>query len=106
MRVLFISGEARSRGPTAAQLFADQPGTRTDFAGTEPGADDAVSSEQIDWADLILCMERRHATRLNDRYPRQLRGKQVVVLDIRQRYSFMDPELIGELREKAGPHLG
>ena len=51
-------------------------------------------------------MERRHATRLNDRYPRQLRGKQVVVLDIRQRYSFMDPELIGELREKAGPHLG
>lgn len=105
MRVLFICGRARVRGPTAAQVFADRAGIRTDFAGVGPGADDALSAEQIDWADTIMVMERRHAARLNDRFGRMLAGKKILVLDIRDRYTFMEPGLVAELEEKAGPRL-
>ncbi|MEO1490851.1 MAG: phosphotyrosine protein phosphatase [Pseudomonadota bacterium] len=104
-RVLFLCGKARARSPTAAQVFADWPGVSTDFAGISNDADDALSADQIDWADLIMVMERRHATRLNDRFGRMLAGKKVLVLDIRDRYTFMEQGLIDELMEKAGPRL-
>ncbi|MEM9061327.1 MAG: phosphotyrosine protein phosphatase [Pseudomonadota bacterium] len=104
-KILFICGKARSRSPTAAQIFAEWDGLRTDFGGLSNDADDALSADQIDWADVIMVMERRHQTRLNDRFGRQLAGKQVLVLDIRDRFSFMDPALVEELMEKAGPRL-
>lgn len=103
-RVLFLCSDARALSPTAAQIF-ERPGLRTDFAGVGTGADDALSTEQLDWADLIMVMERRHAVRLNDRYGRQLAGKKIVVLDIRDRYTFMEQGLIDELHEKAAPRL-
>jgi predicted protein tyrosine phosphatase len=105
IRVLFICGKARARSPTAAQLFADWDGVQTDFGGISRDADDALSTDQIDWADLILAMERRHLTRLSDRFGRQLNGKRMIALGIADRYRFMQPELIQELRAKAAPHL-
>lgn len=105
MRILFICGKARARSPTAAQIFADWPGIQTDFAGLSNDADDALSADQIDWADSILVMERRHAARLNDRFRPFLRGKRVIVLDIRDRYTFMEPGLIAELHEKAAHYM-
>ena len=104
-RVLFLCGKARARSPTAAQVFASHPGVSTDFAGLSNDADDALSADQLDWADLIMVMERRHAVRLNDKFGRMLAGKKVVVLDIRDRYTFMEQGLIDELHEKAGPRL-
>jgi len=104
-RVLFICGRARARSPTAAQVFAGRPGVSTDFGGISRDADDALSADQIDWADLIIVMERRHAERLRDRFGRQLDGKRLVTLGIRDRYSFMQPELVVELQDKAGPYL-
>ena len=104
-RVLFICGKARVRSPTAAQVFADWDGIHTDFGGISNDADDALSADQIDWADVIMVMERRHATRLNDRFKRNLAGKKVLVLDIRDRYTFMQADLIEELLNKAGTRL-
>ncbi|MEM0942598.1 MAG: phosphotyrosine protein phosphatase [Pseudomonadota bacterium] len=105
MRVLFICGKARARSPTAAQIFADRPGIQTDFGGLSRDADDAVSADQISWADLICVMETRHRERLADQFGRLLTGRRIVVLGVRDRFSFMDPDLIVELEEKAGPHM-
>ena len=105
IRVLFICGKARARSPTAAQIFAGWKGVSTDFGGISSDADDALSADQIDWADLILVMERRHTERLRDRFGRQIDGKRIISLGIRDRYSFMQPELVGELQAKAGPYL-
>ena len=104
-RVLFVCGKARVRSPTAAQVFADWNGIRTDFGGISNDADDALSADQIDWADIIMVMERRHQTRLNDRFKKMLAGKKVLVLDIRDRYTFMEADLIEELLNKAGTRL-
>jgi predicted protein tyrosine phosphatase len=105
IRVLFICGKARARSPTAAQIFAARPGVSTDFGGISRDADDALSADQIDWADVILVMERRHAERLRDRFGRQLDGKRMVTLGIRDRYSFMQPELIDALQARAAAYL-
>ncbi|MEL7153324.1 MAG: phosphotyrosine protein phosphatase [Pseudomonadota bacterium] len=104
-RVLFVCGKARVRSPTAAQVFAAWEGIRTDFGGISNDADDALSADQIDWADVIMVMERRHATRLNDRFKKILAGKKVLVLDIRDRFTFMEAALIEELINKAGTRL-
>ncbi|MBY8977830.1 phosphotyrosine protein phosphatase [Rhodobacteraceae bacterium NNCM2] len=104
-RVLFICGKARARGPTAAQIFARLDGISTDFGGIGKDADDAISSDQIDWADLIIVMEQRHKTRLADRFGRLLDGKRIITLGVRDRYSFMQDDLIEELHAKAAPYL-
>lgn len=103
-RLLFICGKARARSPTAAQIFAGRPGISTDFGGLSNDADDAVSADQIEWADIILVMEQRHRTRLSDRFGRLLTGRRVVTLAIRDRFTFMQPELVEELEQKAGPY--
>ncbi|MEM7509213.1 MAG: phosphotyrosine protein phosphatase [Pseudomonadota bacterium] len=104
-RLLFICGKGRSRSPTAAQIFAGRPGVSTDFGGLSSDADDALSANQIEWADLILVMEPRHRQRLSDRFGRLLDGRRVVNLSIRDRFSFMQRELIEELEEKTAPYL-
>ncbi|MEM7528371.1 MAG: phosphotyrosine protein phosphatase [Pseudomonadota bacterium] len=105
MRALFICGKARSRSPTAAQVFAEWPGVRTDFGGVSRDADDALSRDQIDWADLIMVMEQRHITRLNERFGKALAGRRIVNLRVPDRYRFMDGALVTLLEERAGPYL-
>ncbi|MEM7744927.1 MAG: phosphotyrosine protein phosphatase [Pseudomonadota bacterium] len=105
-RVLFLCGEGRTLSPTAAQIFSDRQSVSTDFAGVDRDAQDSLTPDQLDWADLIIVMERRHQTRLNERFGRMLAGKKVVTLDIRDRYTFMEAALIEELLQKAGPRLG
>ena len=105
IRVLFVSGLARNRAPTAAQVFEDWPGIRTDFAGLWDGTDHPVSAEQLDWAHRIYVFEKRQKARLTARHSRRLRGRPIVDLDIPDLYTFMQPELASLLTELVGPQL-
>ncbi len=103
-RVLFICSRNRLRSPTAEQVFAGWPDVETDSAGLADDADVSLSSDQLDWADLIVVMERSHRRRLMQRHRQHLKGKRVVVADIPDNYAFMQPELIEVLLRKVG-HL-
>jgi predicted protein tyrosine phosphatase len=94
---LFICGKARMRSPTAADIAAAWPGVATDFAGLSNDADEKVSTEQIAWADVICVMEPRQAKRLKALFPVALRGKRVVVLNIPDKYTYMDDALNARL---------
>lgn len=85
------------RSPTAADIVANWPGFATDFAGLSRDADEQLSSDHIAWADVIAVMERRQKTKLNAAFGRYLAGKRVVVLDIPDRYGYMDPALVDRL---------
>ena len=50
-------------------------------------------------------MERRHVTRLRDRFGAALDGKRIVCLDIPDDFPFMDPELVTLLTAALGEHL-
>jgi predicted protein tyrosine phosphatase len=97
---LFICGKARMRSPTAADLAAAWPGIATDFAGLSHDADERVSLEHLEWADIIFVMETRQARRLRTLYPAALRHKRVVILNIPDRYGYGDPTLIALLEPR------
>ena len=105
MRVLFVCSRNRLRSPTAEQVFADHPGVEVASAGTEKDAEEPVTGERLAWADLIVCMERAHLSKLQARFRPFLKDQRVVVLGVRDAYDFMDPELVELLERKVGPYL-
>ncbi|WP_175955359.1 low molecular weight protein tyrosine phosphatase family protein [Burkholderia sp. BCC0405] len=105
MRALFICSRNRLRSPTAEAVFAAWPDVETDSAGLAPDADTRLSVEQLDWADVVFVMERTHRAQLAAQFGTHLRHKKIVCLDIPDRYTCMQPELVTLLERKAGPFL-
>ncbi len=105
-RVLFICGKARMRSPTAADLARDRWGIEADFAGLSNDADEKLSTEQVAWAEAIFVMERRQKARLSTRFGPALRGKRVAVLDVPDRFGYMEPALVALLIRRLERHLG
>jgi len=99
--VLFVCGKNRRRSPTAEAVFSGSPGIRVSSAGTAADADCPVSGDLMEWADLVVVMESRHARQIRKQFAPMLKNKRIVSLDIPDRYSFMQPELVEQLHEKA-----
>lgn len=105
LRVLFVCGKNRWRSPTAEQLFAEHAGVECQSAGTSNDADNPITIELVEWAELICVMEKQHKSKLSSRFKQALAGKRVVCLDIPDNYKFMDPKLVGILKKKVTPLL-
>jgi predicted protein tyrosine phosphatase len=103
--VLFVCSANRLRSPTAEQIFSTWRGVETDSAGISNGASVPLSSEQVEWADIIFVMEKTHRTKLSRKFRSSLKGKRVICLDIPDDYEFMDPALIQMLESRAGRFL-
>jgi len=103
--VLFVCSANRLRSPTAEQVFSTWPGIETDSAGISNDADVVLSTEQVEWADIIFVMEKTHRNKLNRKFRSSLNGKRVICLDIPDDYEFMDPSLVRILENRAGRFL-
>lgn len=104
-RILFICSQNRWRSPTAEQVFSEQPGLDCSSAGLNHDAENPLTPELVEWAELIFVMEREHKAKLSARFAAYLRGQRVVCLGIPDNYRFMDPALVKLLRAKVGRHL-
>lgn len=104
-RILFLCSQNKLRSPTAEAIFADHPAVEVDSAGLNPDAEVPLSEEQVEWADLILVMEKTHRHRLNRKFKAALRGKRVAVLDIPDDYDFMEPALVALLKARCARYL-
>ena len=93
------------RSPTAERVFFGTPGLEVRSAGTERDADNPISSDDLDWAEVIFVMESRHKKRLQQMFGWRLAQKRVVVLGIPDDYGFMQPELVELLTLKVTPYL-
>lgn len=102
---LFTCSQNKLRSPTAEAVFATWPKVETDSAGLNHDADQPLSAEQLEWADVVFVMEKAHRSKLSKRFKRHLNGKRVICLDIPDDYEFMQPELVRLLEAKAGPFL-
>lgn len=105
LRVLFVCSRNRLRSPTAEAVFGGMPSVETDSAGLAPDAEAVLDAAQVDWADLVVVMERQHKARLVQKFGARLKGKRVVCVDIPDRYGYMQPELVALLERKVGPLL-
>jgi predicted protein tyrosine phosphatase len=104
-RILFICSRNRWRSPTAEQVFGEHPGVECSSAGVSPDAENPVTPEQLEWADLIVVMEKKHRTKLTAEFKAHLTNARVVCLDIPDKYCFMDPALVKLLKLKMARHL-
>ncbi len=103
--LLFVCSRNKLRSPTAEVIFRGRPGIETDSAGLSPDAEVPLSPDQIAWADLILVMEKVHRARLKRKFGKHLAGKRVVVLDIPDKFPFMDDDLVRLLEARCAPYL-
>jgi len=97
LKLLFICSRNRIRSLTAERLFSSIPGFEVRSAGTQPGARIVVTPGHLGWADYIFVMEKAHLRRLQERFPEEIHGKQVVTLHIPDDYVLNQPELRDEL---------
>ena len=104
-KLLFICSRNQWRSPTAEALFKGHARYDARSAGTEERARIKVTAGHIGWADVIFCMERKHAERLRDRFEVELEGKPLVVLRIPDNYQYGDPELIEILKSALVKHI-
>lgn len=104
-RVLFICSQNRLRSPTAEQIFSTYPGIECSSCGLNHDAENPVTAELVDWADLIFVMEKAHRNQLSAMFKPGLLNKRVVCLDIPDDYEFMDPILVRLLQSKVSRFL-
>ena len=98
--VLFVCSQNRLRSPTAEQAFASHPGVETASAGTNSDAESPLTSELIQWADIIFVMEKAHRNKVQKRFKADLKDVRVICLDIPDEFKFMDEKLIRLLMAK------
>ena len=103
--VLFVCSKNQLRSPTAEQLFSCWPGIEVASAGTDPKADQPLSPELLQWADLIFLMEASHRRKLKARFSRHIKQQRLIVLNIADDYQFMEPALIDILKQRVIGHL-
>ena len=103
VKVLFVCSKNQWRSPTGEAAFARVEGVAVRSAGTAKSARRKISVADIRWADLILVMEDKHASRIRADFRQEITHKAMHVLDIPDDYQYMDEELVELLRAKCEP---
>jgi predicted protein tyrosine phosphatase len=104
-RVLFVCSQNRLRSPTAEQVFSGYPGLECASAGLNNDAENPLTPELCEWAEIIFVMEKAHRNKLSARFRDHLRNARVICLGIPDNYAFMDPALVRLLKSKVAPFL-
>lgn len=105
-RVLFVCALNRYRSKTAEALYRDSPGFEVKSAGLDRIAKVQVSQELLDWADIVIVMEKRQRNVLHKRFRNLYQRKRIECIDVDDSHDFADPGLTALLREKLAPLLG
>jgi predicted protein tyrosine phosphatase len=106
-RILFVCTGNIDRSRTAQDLYERDPRYEVRSAGTAPFATTPVTRELLLWADRIFVMCERedgHESQIRLRFPDVRRP--IVDLDIEDRWSRGDPELVRRILKRTSPHLG
>ncbi len=99
-RILFVCSENRLRSPTAETIFSRYEGVEAIGAGKNASAKTPVTGDLIEWADVILVMEKSHKNKIYKQFREHLKNKKVGVLDIPDIYGYMEPILVQLLEKK------
>ena len=104
-RLLFVCSQNLLRSPTAEKVFDGLGNIQARSAGLNVDATIPVSDELIDWASLIVVMEKSHMNKLRKKFYTNLFGKRIVCLNIPDDYDYMDEELMQLLKGKMARYL-
>jgi predicted protein tyrosine phosphatase len=103
---LFVCSLGRMRSLTAEHVFATREDLYVAAAGVNAEAENPVTAELLQWADIVFVMEDVHRNKLAAKFADALRGRQIISLGIPDRYEYMDPQLVRLLKTKVTKILG
>ena len=106
-RLLFVCTANQHRSRTGEDLYRGNPSYEVRSAGTdvyyaEPN-ECPLTDELLEWADIVFVMEPYHREAIEERF--LVRPESVVVLDIEDRYSRGESELVQLLQERLSTYL-
>jgi predicted protein tyrosine phosphatase len=102
INALFICSRNQWRSPTAEHIWRDSSDINVRSRGLSSKAKRVLVDGDVTWADVIFVMERRHRGMLLSRFDSLVDRGRLHVLDIPDEYRFLDPELVDQLRARAG----
>ena len=105
INILFVCSENKLRSVTAEVVFSGHPKINALGAGTNRDAETTVTGDLIEWADVILVMEKTHKNKVAKKFKDLLKGKKLAVLDILDNYDVMDEELVAILKARVPRYL-
>ena len=103
MRLLFICSRNKWRGPTAARIYARQPGVYTRSAGTSASSHRRINERLLLWADIILFMEHHHFEIVTEDHRELMKTRHSVVLNIEDSLHYEEEKLTTQIKAKADP---
>jgi predicted protein tyrosine phosphatase len=101
-KLLFVCSQNKWRSLTAEKILENHDDFWVKSAGTENGARVKITAGLIGWADIIFVMEKKHRSRIQEKYKEYITEKPLYVLNIPDDYQFMDKELIEILLNRIG----
>lgn len=105
LNVLFVCEANRLRSPTAERVFSGRPQLEVKSAGVGKQATVPLTTELLEWADLIFVMEKRYRNIIQSRFKEFYLRKRIICLYIPDQFEFMAPELVQLLEERVTPYL-
>jgi predicted protein tyrosine phosphatase/ketosteroid isomerase-like protein len=105
LKVLLVCGRNQWRSPTAERIYRDDARLDVRSAGVSKSGGHELSDADLDWADLVLVMERRYMARIRASFGGRAGLPRIELLDIPDEYGYMDPELISLIRSSAEPYF-
>lgn len=94
MRILFVCGMNKKRSPTAEAIYRNDNRFQVRSAGVSSSSKNRLTLKNIEWADLILVMEKKYKDRIVQNYRDRLELPRIQSLEISDEYEFMDAELV------------
>jgi predicted protein tyrosine phosphatase len=104
-KLLFVCSENRLRSPTGEEVFSAYEGVDAIGCGTNSDAETPISGDLIEWADVVLVMEKSHKNKVSKKFKELLKHKRLVCLDIPDNYDRMQPELVKLLKVRVPKHV-
>lgn len=96
MKVLFVCNQNQHRSKTAEHLFKNRFETKSAGLFSEK----PVSEEELSWADIIVVMKDFQRKEISKRFPKLYLQKRIISLDISDKYSYGQEELVKVLENK------
>ena len=100
MKILFVCSANIDRSPTAEEIYSGRYDMEVKSAGVADYATTPITLELIQWADIILCMEKKHKQKITKMFPDTVTNKVIDFLDVPDLYDYMNENLIHMIREK------
>src|ERR1700712_953137 len=97
--ILIICGKNKRRSRTAEYIFKNDDRFNIRSAGLSPKSDHKLSENDLNWAGLILVMEKEHRAKIRQLY-RHMQLPVIEILNIADEYEYLDKELIQILNDK------